>query len=163
MDLIGSVVMPLLSFASNFGLLGWAKPVPVTPVNLRNPRRDDMIVSAAGPLMNLLLALLFALIVVVLAKTGSAAKVPEGLINAMLNYGIGFNIFLCFFNLLPIPPLDGSHILYSLYPNAVTAKLKQGGWLGLLLLMIFINSPLWRLFLIPVHAVTRFILGFMGI
>lgn len=163
LDVIGSVVMPLLSFASNFGLIGWAKPVPVTPINFRKPRRDDIIVSAAGPVMNLLLAFVCALLTVILINFRASFSLPQGLISALINYGIGFNVFLCFFNLLPIPPLDGSHILYAAFPNEVTAKIRRGGWIGLLILMIFINSPLWSLFMMPVKALSRFIISLTGV
>jgi Zn-dependent protease len=114
-DLIGTVVMPLLliflalsgSGAARF-LVGWAKPVPVNAANLRNPRMDDILVSLAGPWMNLLLAVG----IMALARVGLIAVSP-----AMTGFCVGMaqlSLLLCFFNLIPIPPLDGSHVARSL-------------------------------------------------
>src|SRR5437870_5283160 len=114
-DPIGTVVMPLLiiflslsgSSASRF-LIGWAKPVPVNPYNLRNPRVDDILVTLAGPWMNLLLAILL----MGLARLGLLVH-SESLITMCLSMA-QLSLLLCFFNLLPIPPLDGSQVVRSL-------------------------------------------------
>jgi len=108
MDIIGTVFLPLLMIfmpgAGRF-LIGWAKPVPVNPSNLNKPKRDDILVTLAGPGMNLILAVLL----VALAKAGILAHSPP-----LVDYCIqaaGLSLILCFFNLIPIPPLDGSQIL----------------------------------------------------
>jgi len=107
-DPIGTVLLPLLMIfmpgAGKF-LIGWAKPVPVNPYNLNQPKRDDILVTMAGPAMNLLLA--FGL--VALAKAGlifHSVPVADFFVQAA-----GLSLVLCFFNLIPVPPLDGSHIL----------------------------------------------------
>lgn len=143
-DLVGTILMPIASFASGFALIGWAKPVPVDRRNLRNEFRDDAVVSFAGPFSNFLLAILFFIIFLFIEKdsVGSSAF----WLNIMW-YGVFFNVFLFLFNLLPIPPLDGSHILYDLYPNNLTAKLLNLGFYGTIILLIFIYSPLWGLFM----------------
>ena len=135
--------MPLASFASGFALIGWAKPVPVNRHNLRNEFRDDAIVSFAGPFSNLLLAILFFVAFLVMYDSAGASHFW---INIMW-YGVFFNIFLFLFNLIPIPPLDGSHILYDLYPNHLTAKLLNLGFYGTIILLVFIYSPLWGFFM----------------
>ncbi len=111
-DPIGTVLLPLLIIflPANFGrfLIGWAKPVPVNPYNLNNPRVDDILVTLAGPWMNLLLAV----VLVGLARLGMAVHangVPE-LCVALAQ----LSLMLCFFNLIPIPPLDGSQVVRSL-------------------------------------------------
>jgi len=111
-DPIGTVVMPLLMIflslsGSGIGrfLIGWAKPVPVNPSNLRNPRVDDLLVTLAGPWMNLLLAV----IIMALCRLGMIAH-SEGLATLCLNMA-QLSLLLCFFNLLPIPPLDGSQVV----------------------------------------------------
>jgi Zn-dependent protease len=154
-DLFGTILMPLLSFASGFALLGWAKPVPVNPSNFRNPFRDDIFVSAAGPLSNFLLSL-----VCLLALIGFKLLHFEltQLVYQVFIYGIYFNIFLGFFNLLPIPPLDGSHILFDLFPNEYTAKYVRFGLYGSLILMLLINTPAFDLFLHLVFQITTLLM-----
>jgi Zn-dependent protease len=110
MDLIGSVAVPLLMIFMAPGgfFIGWAKPVPVNPDNLRNPRSDDIMVTLAGPWMNLLLAI----VILGLARLGYVVHSP-GVVEVCLGWA-QLSLLLCFFNLLPIPPLDGSHIARSL-------------------------------------------------
>ncbi len=110
-DPIGTVALPLLMIlVPSLGgfLIGWAKPVPVNPYNLRNPRVDDILVTLAGPWMNLLLGI----VIIGLARIAVAvdsASMFEVCRNAAL-----LSLLLCFFNLLPIPPLDGSQVARSL-------------------------------------------------
>lgn len=143
-DLVGTIIMPLASFASGFALIGWAKPVPVDISNFKNAYRDDAIVSFAGPLSNFILAVLF--FVCFLLLVNSSTPVSDNIINIFW-YGVFFNIFLFAFNLIPIPPLDGSHILFDLFPNRFTAKLMSLGLYGSLILLLFIYSPLWGFFM----------------
>ena len=111
-DPIGTVVLPLLMIFLSPGIsrfmIGWAKPVPVNPYNLRNPRRDDILVTMAGPAMNLILAV----VLVALARVGlQIHQVPVA--GVCWQYA-RLSLLLCFFNLIPIPPLDGSHVLRNL-------------------------------------------------
>jgi Zn-dependent protease len=112
MDLIGTVVLPLLAVflrASGSGLasfiIGWGRPVPVNVLQLRRRTFDDMLVAMAGPLMNVLLALF----VMAVARTGVLMNSPM-VVEACSRMAL-LSMFLCFFNLLPIPPLDGSHVM----------------------------------------------------
>ena len=116
-DLIGTLIMPIASFATGIALIGWAKSVPVDRKNFKNVFRDDAYVSAAGPFANLLLALIFYLIFYFTLNFHLTEN--QFLINIFW-YGVFFNIFLFAFNLLPIPPLDGSHIIFDLWPNKLT-------------------------------------------
>jgi Zn-dependent protease len=152
-DLIGSIVMPILAFTSGFMLIGWAKPVPVNRSKLRNLHRDDAIVSVAGPLSNFVFAVVVYIIYLTLTSSGIEFN---GLVNNIFRLTVIFNIFLFCFNLLPIPPLDGSHIIYDLFPNSYTAKLQKLGMYGTLLLFVFIYSPLWPLFMNLVNWITSF-------
>jgi Zn-dependent protease len=153
LDLIGSIVMPILAFTSGFMLIGWAKPVPVNRSKLRNLHRDDAIVSVAGPLSNFVFAVVVYIIYLTLTSSGIEFN---GLVNNIFRLTVIFNIFLFCFNLLPIPPLDGSHIIYDLFPNSYTAKLQKLGMYGTLLLFVFIYSPLWPLFMNLVNWITSF-------
>ena len=115
MEVIGTVVLPLLAvFLSahdpRLGMLiiGWGKPVPVNPNNLRNPRLDGTLVALAGPAMNVLLAVGL----IALAKAGQVASI-DPMVSICRTLALQ-SLFLCFFNLLPIPPLDGSHVVKNL-------------------------------------------------
>ncbi len=98
-----------------FGPFGWAKPVPVNAMNLDNPKRDIIFVSAAGPISNILLALIFGYTYRFLIYSGAMGTLSP-FVGAFFQLCIIINIGLSFFNLLPIPPLDGSHILLGLLP-----------------------------------------------
>lgn len=153
LDLVGSIIMPILAFTSGFMLIGWAKPVPVNRNNFKNLRRDDAIVSFAGPLSNFVFAAFSYLIYVLILSAG--IDLSDTFTN-IIRLTILFNIFLFCFNLLPIPPLDGSHILYDLFPNKFTAKFLRLGIYGTLLLLAFIYSPLWALFVNLVNWISNF-------
>ncbi|MGE5680941.1 MAG: site-2 protease family protein [Bacillota bacterium] len=162
LDLIGSLVMPLLSFASGFMIIGWARPVPINRNNFKNRLRDDAIVSFAGPLSNLILAaVLFAGFYLLGSLQLAEGETAERFIK-VLSMASYFNVFLFAFNLLPIPPLDGSHILYDLFPNRFTAMLAGAGLYGFLLLMLFIYSPLWVYFVKFVNLIFEFFIFFAG-
>jgi Zn-dependent protease len=150
-DPIGTVLMPLLMiFASLSGsglgsfLLGWAKPVPVTLSNLRNPRVDDILVTLAGPWMNVLLAF----VLMGLARVG--LMVHSGSMIEMCLRTSHLSLLLCFFNLLPIPPLDGSQILRSLTGMSYEAYYNFARY-GFILIIIMMNIPQIR---DPLYAVT---------
>jgi Zn-dependent protease len=144
-DLIGSVIIPIAAFASGFAIIGWAKPIPVNRMNFKNPLTDDAIVSFVGPLSNFILSILFFAAFVLLYKLGIDTRTVDLLIK-VLWFAVYLNLFLFAFNLLPVPPLDGSHILYDLFPNKFTAALINLGFYGSFILMFFIYSPLWTYF-----------------
>lgn len=143
-DLVGTIVVPLLLllFSSFFGgapiIFGWAKPVPVSYANLNKPKRDMALVAAAGPLSNLLMAVIWALIAklgILLSSTGSL-----GLFVVLMGQaGIVINIVLMVLNLIPIPPLDGSRIVAGFLPRRLVQKyyrLEPYGFVILLVLLI---------------------------
>ncbi len=152
-DLVGSIIMPIIAFTSGFMLIGWAKPVPVDRRNFKNVLKDDAIVSFAGPLSNLIFAIIIYGIFLILE---SSDLLQSDILYNILRLGIIFNVFLFCFNLLPIPPLDGSHIIYDLFPNKFTAKLQTLGMYGTLILFMFIYSPLWSGFMNLVNWITSF-------
>jgi Zn-dependent protease len=123
-DLVGTVLFPLLAIIGNLPLLGWAKPVPVNVRNLRRGRRDYVLVAAAGPASNLILAVLASIGLGLI--TISPMRVGEPNVSAplasLLSTAILTNVLLAVFNMIPIPPLDGGNVLGGLLPRQIGAK-----------------------------------------
>lgn len=149
-DPIGTLLVPGLLLLMGGFIFGWAKPVPVTWENLRNPKRDMALVALAGPMSNLLMALLWAAILklgLVLATAGSAELIALPLIY-MGGAGITINLILMVLNLLPLPPLDGGRIVASLLPDKLSwqfNQLERWGFVILLGLMVagVLGKVLW--------------------
>ncbi len=160
----GSVVMPLLALISGFALLGWAKPCPVTLRNFKKVKRDDILTTMAGPVSNLAMALVALVGLVILKHLPGAgeqavytavAMTYSGLrdqiatanlpplfpLALLLYYGILTNLLLFAFNLIPIPPLDGSRILKYFLPYKVEQMYERIGGYGIILIF-FIARPL---------------------
>ena len=140
-DPIGTIVLPLFLAVSGAPVFGWAKPVPVVAGRMRNPRLHMMLVALAGPGMNLVLAMVGAAALAILV----AAAPPPGLgwlflaLN-LFNF-VAINIFLAVFNLLPIPPFDGGHVVEGLLPRRAAvhyAKLQRYGFLLLVVLLLVV-------------------------
>ncbi len=110
-DMMGSIVVPLICVMSGTGVMfGWAKPVPINPYNFRNQRWGELFVAAAGPLINIIIALVFIIFL------RSSAFLGVGFVDIAINT-IAINVVLAIFNLIPVPPLDGSKILFGLLPQ----------------------------------------------
>lgn len=158
----GSVVMPLLALLSGWPLIGWAKPCPVTLRNFKKVKRDDILTTAAGPASNLAMAVIALVGLVILKHTlgeravyTAVAMTYSGLrdqistanlpplfpLALLLYYGILTNLLLFAFNLIPIPPLDGSRILKYFLPYKVEQMYERIGGYGILLLF-FLARPL---------------------
>lgn len=160
-DPMMSVLIPVGLWLLSHGTFtfGAAKPVPIDPRNFRNYRRGDLIVSSAGIVMNLLLAALCALAFVVLGIAGRS--LPElggvlGILQQMVFYGVFLNYILAFFNLIPVPPLDGSHIFYHLLPPAQGARYRQLGRFGFVLIVaVFLLPGVANVLFWPATAATR--------
>jgi Zn-dependent protease len=117
-DPIGTVVMPLLMIFTGVPLLGWAKPTPVNPRLFRSLRGGQILVSAAGPISNMLLALLFTAFLFV-AVRALPHPLHEQPLAQLLSLGVQLNVSLAIFNLIPLPPLDGSHVVEWALPNGM--------------------------------------------
>jgi len=139
-----TVLLPLMLWLAHGPLLGGAKPVPVNPRNYRNFKRGDIIVSLAGVFVNLLLALASVILFVLVGLLGRALPVAEGtlgVLQAMLFEGLNLNLILIAFNLIPIPPLDGSHVIKYVLPMSLAVRYQQVGRYGIVILLILLALP----------------------
>jgi Zn-dependent protease len=153
LDPIGSLLLPLAAYLSGIPFLGWAKPVPVNPANLRNPVIHNAYVAAAGPASNLLLALASAILWIAVGLTfkhvpGLADSAERSLFffNTLFFNMINVNCVLALFNLMPIPPLDGHWILMRYLPPGPREALASiGRWGFLILIALLWSGILWRI------------------
>jgi Zn-dependent protease len=160
-DPIGSILVPgILMLAHSPVLFGWAKPVPINWANLRNPRDDSVKVALAGPASNLLLALAFAALVRLAPESGFFA--PLGVMGYA---GVVINCALAFFNLIPIPPLDGSWVLMRFLPLKHTIVLQQFRLVGLALVAVLLSSRPVSHFIFggPLRFAVQACLGLFGV
>ncbi|MEZ5832978.1 MAG: site-2 protease family protein [Dongiaceae bacterium] len=139
-DPMGTIILPaLLVFTTGF-MFGYAKPVPVNFRRLRNPRRDMVLVAAAGPVTNLILAIASAILLRFVPDSPSTAAV---VLTAMLKYSVFFNVILGIFNMIPLPPLDGGRVAVGLLPDPLSMYLARLERYGMVILLIaLIGLPL---------------------
>jgi Zn-dependent protease len=142
-DLFLTVLMPLMLFLASGGrvVFGGAKPVPVDPRNYRNYKRGDVIVSLAGIAVNLGLFVSCLVLSVAVGLLGKAVGGGGGvfvILQRMLTWGVWLNLLLAFFNLIPVPPLDGSHVLYHVLPGRWAARYRTLGRYGFLVLLLLV-------------------------
>ena len=142
-DWLGTVVLPIIAALSGLPLIGWAKPVPVNPRNLRHPRRDFMMIAAAGPISNLLQALAAALVLraIFTGEPGPAVSV--------LTDVIWINLLLAFFNLIPVPPLDGGNVVLGLLPPRLAVAYDGLRNYGFLILYALLLTGVARTLILP--------------
>lgn len=171
-DPFGTVLLPLVLFFTTGWLFGWAKPVPVNPSRLNAPRRDMVLVAAAGPGINLALALVSGVLLALYGATGE----EKDLIRELLKVSIYFNVLIAVFNLIPIPPLDGGRIAVGVLPGSLAFPLARleavGMWIviGVLVIVPLVTrylgdeiNPFSMLILPIVSAITGGIASLVGI
>jgi Zn-dependent protease len=141
-DIFGTVIFPLVAITTGGWMFGWAKPVPYNPTNLRNRKLGEILIAAAGPLSNVLLLIVFLVLAKILFRTslGNSLGDMADPIAAMMQIGMSLNIILAVFNLIPIPPLDGSKILMNLLPDSVAETYSRvPDWAGFIVLFLLIQ------------------------
>jgi Zn-dependent protease len=146
-DPIGTILLPVILIIMGAPPFGWAKPVPVNPLNLRDPRRDNLIISVAGPLSNLTVAFIAFLGIQLLKATSPSLFSPYGGFSGIasglfliLYYTVLINVILAVFNLIPIPPLDGSGVLMGLISEEAAEKYEQIRPYGFIILLVLIMT-----------------------
>ena len=152
-----TIILPLLLFLANAPIFGGAKPVPVNPRNYRNFKKGDIIVSLAGVTTNLIIAVLCVPAIMLVYFIGSISPALTGaasIFQLMLVFGIQLNVILASFNLIPLPPLDGSHVMKYLLPPAWSLQYQSLGRYGLILLFLLISfgRPLLMMWFKPAFA-----------
>jgi len=162
-DPVGTVLVPGLLLALGGFLFGWAKPVPVTWENLRQPRRDMMLVAVAGPMANLLMALFWALIMKLSFVFFNETVFTYPLFR-MADLGVKINLILMLLNLLPLLPLDGGRITHALLPPRLAYQYgRMENW-GLVLILIMIPTGILAMILLPpMQAITSIIFGLFAL
>jgi len=152
-DPVGTILVPGLMMLAGGAIFGWAKPVPVTWQNLRNPKRDMALVALAGPMANLGMAFIWALIArlgILLSAVSPWASVPMILMGKV---GIVLNLVLMVLNLLPLPPLDGGRIMTSLLPGPLSYRFSRIEPYGFFILIaLLMTGVLWKLLGPPVSV-----------
>jgi Zn-dependent protease len=173
-DPIGTVLLPLIGMLTGAGIFGWAKPCPVTPENFRDKVRGDVYTTIAGPVSNLLMVSLATTMLILIAQLspGDGRDIIQTFASGyMISRGpllvpvvwflytmIGMNVLLFVFNLLPVPPLDGSHVFRYLLPEPVRDIYDSVGMLGIVLLFL-VGGPLLRAIMQPImHAMDQVLL-----
>lgn len=157
-----TILLPLILYKTTGMALGGAKPVPVDPRNYRNFKRGDIIVSLAGVATNLLLAVVCAVLAVLFGVLGHAAESMVSTIavaQAMMFYGVLLNLGLFVFNLLPVPPLDGSHVMKYLLPPAWAVQYQRVGFAGIIVLILLMRFNVLNWWFKPVEIVMTWLLA----
>lgn len=172
-DPFGTVIFPLIGLVSGFGMFGWAKPTPVIGRNFRNHRMGDILTTIAGPASNFLIAILAGILLVIVALITPQAKEPlYGLIfgNFQLSGSalvplvlflyvcIEINVILGIFNLLPVPPLDGSHIVRHFLPTPLLQLYDKLGMIGIVLIFVVGGRFLGRIIAPVLHFADEMLL-----
>jgi Zn-dependent protease len=155
-DPIGTILLPLIGalMPGSFPMIAWGKPVQTNPNNYTrrfSARTGHMFVALAGPAMNLVLAFVISVVFVALGKAG---VLTPSLATAIINYVLGLNIVLFFFNLLPVPPLDGMAVLAGLLPESVQPALRAVQRYGMFVLFILFMSRALGFLMRPAYALT---------
>lgn len=154
-DLIGSILVPVLSLLlAGRVFIAWAKPVPINPFNFRNFKRDDILVSVIGPASNIFLSFSFTIITIILillqplviSLNSEIILEVWTFFSKMFYAGIFLNIILAVFNMIPIPPLDGSHILASLLPESIGEQFRSIGFFGVFVVILLMRVDSFRNF-----------------
>lgn len=166
-DPVGTIIVPIMLFILSKGtfIFGTAKPVPVNFANLRNPRRDSAIVSASGPITNIIISFVSIILLLIIYNVFPQSFYSNSMIGKiihpitiMLQYSISFNIFIAAFNLLPIPPLDGGRIVVSLLPAKHSYQFSKLEPYGIFIVLALWFTGIARYIIEPIRIIIELVL-----
>ncbi|MGE3946189.1 MAG: site-2 protease family protein [Blastocatellales bacterium] len=163
-DIFGTIIFPLIAITTGGWMFGWAKPVPFNPMNLRDRKMGEIMIALAGPVSNILLAVLCIILYKIffggsLLSAGFAGGLNQP-IAMMLQIGIYLNIILAVFNLIPVPPLDGSHVLRNLLPDSLAELYAQVPvWAGFIAIFLLVRMGVTSALISPLVNLAQMILA----
>ncbi len=150
-DPVGTILMPIIAAIAHIPVIGWAKPTPVDPRNFKNPVRDDILTAVVGPISNFVVAAGATLVLIVIKHSSAFGSqvvfgLPQGWVSLQSDSLLVpfcffiyelllINVVLAVFNLIPVPPLDGSHVIRHFLPESIGKVYDMAGWIGLLALV----------------------------
>ena len=141
-DIMGTVILPLMGALTGFPVIGWAKPVPVDPRNLINPKRDMMLIAGAGPAINIFCAILiYVCLRLITGEVGGIVSAEKRMLIGLLELTAFYSVILAVFNMLPLYPLDGFSVVYGLLPSSAARKFARLQQYGMPILMGLIFVP----------------------
>ena len=162
-DVIGTIVFPLIAFATGVPLIGWAKPVPVSMRFLKHPKRDFALIAAAGPASNLIMAAIGAVALFIVRGAAGPGDIAGGAVTGPLEVLVRtftvVNVLLAVFNMIPVPPLDGGNVLLGVLPHAPARLVEQLRPYGILILYALMLTGVLNALLGPVYNYLLYLLG----
>ncbi len=159
-DILGTIVLPLFGLMGGGILFGWAKPVPVDSRNLKNPKKEMFWIAFAGPLSNLLLAVIGAFVYVLSVKYVTVSF--SGALFSMLQFFVVVNCMLFVFNMIPLHPLDGGKILERFIPHQLNQQLEKIQGQSMIILMVLLFLGGFKYLAMPIYGLNNLLLNFFS-
>ncbi len=163
MDILGTVILPLLAIIFPAGIFfGWAKPVPVNTRNLKHPMKDMFWIALAGPMSNMLLAVIAVFLCGMIVRFGGQLSLSDTLLKILIIF-TQTNLFLAVFNLIPINPLDGGKVIARFLPREISYKLEQHEHVTSIILMVLIFTGMLKILVYPVKFLFFWMMVIAGV